>query len=168
MNGSLLSSPTPIQQKTGGTSPGRLGSCLETWTIHSRGAYGTECSDDIGKAGCMEFPFLHPTHKKSMLSLTGCQTLDSVFPEAVCLATQTGGVSLDNHSLVRRIARAEFAQKYPEATARLLIHLGSMTKEQNRWMWYAEKGLFDDLLQQELPQDVKTGLRELMAELGLT
>ena len=95
-------------------------------------------------------------------------TLDSVFPEAVGLAIQIGGVSLDNHSLVRRIARAEFAQKYPEATARLLIHLGSMTKEQNRWMWYAEKGLFDDLLQQELPQDVKTDLRELMAELGLT
>ena len=95
-------------------------------------------------------------------------TLHSIFPEAADLATRTEGVSLDRHSLVLRIARGGFGQKNPEATASLLVYLGSMTREQDKSMWCAEEDLLNDLLRQELPQDAKTDFRDLMAELGLT
>ena len=94
--------------------------------------------------------------------------LGGVFPEAVKLATKTGGEGLDKHLLVHRIARGEFADQYPEATARLTIHLGSITKEADRWMWHSYQEFFDDLLKRQLPEDLETDLREMMAEMGLT
>ena len=47
--------------------------------------------------------------------------------------------------LVHRIARGEFADQYPAATARLTIHLGNITKEADRWMWHSYQEFFDDL-----------------------
>ena len=92
----------------------------------------------------------------------------SLFPEAVELATKTWGERLDDHLLVHRIGRGDLWQLYPEATASLLVHLGSMTKEEANWMWHAEQGLLEGLLEIGISEDAARGIRELMARVGIT
>ena len=94
-------------------------------------------------------------------------SFDSVFPEAVGLATKTRAHGLDKHLLVHRIARGEFTNRYPVATARLVIHLGSLTDEMQSWMWHNYREFLYKLLAQDLPDDVEEGLREMMAKMGL-
>ena len=92
---------------------------------------------------------------------------DSVFPEAVELAIQSGAEGLDKHLLVHRIERGEFTNRYPVATARLVIHLGSLTGERHSWMWHNYREFLYGLLAQDLPDEVERGLREMMAKMGL-
>ena len=93
--------------------------------------------------------------------------LESLFPEAVELATKTGVDGLDQHLLVHRIARGEFINEHPVATARLMIHLGSLTNEKDRWMWHHYGEFLKELVARDLPDEVKVGLREMMAKMGL-
>ena len=92
---------------------------------------------------------------------------DSLFPEAVDLAIRTEYKELDKHMLVHRIAREEFLERYPMATARLVIHLGSLTSERDRWMWHRHTDFLVELIERDLPEDVERNLRELMAKMGL-
>ena len=94
-------------------------------------------------------------------------SFDSVFPEAVELATRTGVDGLDKHLLVHRMARGEFINEHPVATARLMIHLGSLTSERDRLMWHHYREFLKELLTRGLPDEVKTGLREMMVKMGL-
>ena len=92
---------------------------------------------------------------------------DSLFPEAVDLAIRTGDEELDKHLLVHRIARGEFLIRYPVATARLVIHLGSLTSERDRWMWHHYRDFLVELIERDLPEEVEKSLREMMAKMGL-
>ena len=92
---------------------------------------------------------------------------DSLFPEAVELAIRTGDEELDKHLLVHRIARGEFINRYPVATARLVIHLGSLTSEKDRWMWHHNRDFLIKLIEWDLPEEVEKSLREMMAKMGL-
>ena len=105
--------------------------------------------------------------KKSGVFSTGSPHFDSLFPEAVDLAIRTGDDELDKHLLVRRIGRGEFSRRYPGATARLVIHLGSLTSEKDRWMWHHYKDFLVELFERDLPEDVERSLREMMAKMGL-
>ena len=92
---------------------------------------------------------------------------DSLFPEVVDLAIRTGDDELDKHLLVHRIGRGEFSSRYPGATARLVIHLGNLTSEKDRWMWHHYKDFLVELFERDLPEDVERSLREMMAKMGL-
>ena len=83
------------------------------------------------------------------------------------LATQTRAEGLDKHLLIHRIARGEFTNRHPVATARLVIHLGSLTNDRQSWMWHHYSEFLQKLLAQDLPDDVEEGLREMMAKMGL-
>ena len=92
----------------------------------------------------------------------------SLFPEAVELATKTWGERLDSHLLVHRIASNGLWQLHPEATASLLVHLGYMTKEEANWMWHREQDLLNGLLDVGISEDAERGIRELMERVGIT
>ena len=92
---------------------------------------------------------------------------DSLFPEAVDLAIRTGDEGLDKHLLVHRIARGEIPKRYPLATARLVIHLGSLTSERDRWVWHRYRDFLVELIERDLPEEVDRSLREMMAKMGL-
>ena len=92
---------------------------------------------------------------------------DSLFPEAVELAIRTGAEQLDKHLLVHRIAGGEFINEHPVPTARLMIHLGSLTGEGGWWMWHHYREFLHELLVRWLPEEVEKSLREMMAKMGL-
>ena len=92
--------------------------------------------------------------------------LRSVYPEAVELAVRMENAPLGNSSVVRRLADGTLWQKYPQATAELLVHLGEYDSSPATWH-RAKQKLIDKLLQTDLPQDLKTALNELVAKLGL-
>ena len=94
--------------------------------------------------------------------------LSGLFPEAVELATETPGASLEYSSLTYRLGEGNLWQEYPEATARLFIHLGQSEEGPGNWKWRSAKDLLAGLLQFPLPEDVKKALTELIAKLGLT
>ena len=55
----------------------------------------------------------------------------------------------------------------PCHVAKLLIYLGKCDKYSETYRWYKGKELVDRLLQDDLPDDLETGLKELVAQEGL-
>ena len=55
--------------------------------------------------------------------------------------------------------------KYPEAAAKLLIHLGKT--EQNPWTWYRAKEIFDKLLLSDLESETEVSLKATAAKVVL-
>ncbi len=92
--------------------------------------------------------------------------LTAVFPEAVALATCMPQTPLRHSSVIYELKTRRLSQNHPEAVAQLLIHLGESDSHWHSWHEGAE--LIDNLLQSELPLELKQGLKELMAKLGLT
>ena len=91
--------------------------------------------------------------------------LIGIYPEAVDLAVGMEPVSLENSSIIQQINDSELWQKHPQATAKLLIHLGHSPPP--GWVWDDGKELVDRLLGTDLPQDLKTELKELVVRLDL-
>ena len=89
----------------------------------------------------------------------------SVYPEAVEIAVRMEHASLENSPIIHQINQSDLWQKHPWETAKLLIHLGRA--ESPSWAWENGKELIEKLLQTDLPESLKTDLRELVIELSL-
>ena len=92
--------------------------------------------------------------------------LDSLFPEAVDLAIQMPQTPLEHSPIIREISRGDLWSKHPDATAQLLVHIAD--SKSPAWAWHGGKELIDNLLALDLPDDLKTKLKELPARLGLS
>lgn len=79
-----------------------------------------------------------------------------VFPEAVDLAIQMQKVPLQSGFLFYKFNESDLWKRYPEAVAKLLVHLGDGNKE-----------LIDKLLTSDIPEYLKIKLKELCVTLGL-
>ena len=86
-----------------------------------------------------------------------------LFPEAVEFATRTPNTPLERDLVIWGISESDLPSRYPEATARLLVHLGN--SESPPWMWHDGKGLIETLLQLNLPEDHKAKLKELLVKI---
>ncbi len=91
--------------------------------------------------------------------------LPAVFPETVDVATQMRDVELQRGIVMSEIGEAGLVGQYPEATAKLLIHL-SRTDQKPR-TWHRAKEIFDELLQSNLNRETALQLRETIAKIGL-
>ena len=91
--------------------------------------------------------------------------LRGVYPDAVDVAIRMEPVSLENTLVIHQINQSELWQEHPQATAKLVIHLGR--SELSSWAWEDGKALIEKVLQTDLPENLKTKLGELIAELGL-
>ena len=91
--------------------------------------------------------------------------LHDLFPEAVELAVKTTNLPPDFSPTTHLLSNEGKAEKYPEATAKLLIFLADQRLPQHVWLGGQE--LFEKLLDQNLPEDMEHRLTEIRAELGL-
>lgn len=91
----------------------------------------------------------------------------SLFPSAVALAIETPGATLDDNLIIHRIGEKKLWQTHPESTARLLIHLGLAADGSRGWEWHGAREIVDMLLQLEISDASKRGLKDLVARLGL-
>lgn len=90
--------------------------------------------------------------------------LREAFPGAVEIAIGVTPSKIDpepGRNIVFTMHQSDLPSKYPESVAKLLIYLGKCERYRN---WSAGKELVDGLLQQDLCDDLKTGLRVLVAQ----
>ena len=91
--------------------------------------------------------------------------LTESFPEAVDMATRMPTVQLEHSPALHYIDRYNLWKAHPRSVAKLLIYLGEC--ELPPYAWHDRKQLLHNLLQLDLPRDLKQGLQELAAKLGL-
>ncbi len=101
---------------------------------------------------------------ESMLEWSSCLQ-GNMFPEAVDLAVRMPKVPLQRGLLVSDINLSDLWQRYPEAVAKLLIHIGGC--ESPSYAWHGGKALVEKLVASDIPDDFKEKLEELRASLGL-
>ena len=90
--------------------------------------------------------------------------LPGVFPEAASLAVRMRKVPLERSMILYRVGESGLMDKHPNDLAKFLIHLGQCDTQP--WFWHRTIDLVERLLAKELPPDIDTGLRELVAENG--
>ena len=93
--------------------------------------------------------------------------LRRVFPDAVDVALCAAPNDMDpevGRNMVFALSQSDLPASYPIHVAKLLIYLGNC---ENYNSWYAGRELVDRLLQHDLPDGLKTGLKELVAQKGL-
>ena len=88
----------------------------------------------------------------------------SVFPEAVSLAVRMRKVPLERTRILSRISESGLIDEHPKDLAKFLIHLGQCDTQP--WLWHSTRDMVERLLAKELPPDIDTGLRELVAKNG--
>ena len=96
--------------------------------------------------------------------------LKSVFPEAVDIAIRMSAEDMrpeTGRNMVFTLNQSDLPTVYPESVAKLLIYLGKCDKYSEEYRWYEGKELVDRLLQDDLPDDLETGLKKLVAKKGL-
>ena len=91
--------------------------------------------------------------------------LHDLFPEAVELAIKTTNLPSDFSPTTYLRRNQGKAERYPEATAKLLIFLADQRLVRHAWLGTQE--LFEKLLNQNLPEDMEHRLRDIQVELGL-
>ena len=90
--------------------------------------------------------------------------LPGVFPEAVGLAAQMRRVPLEGSMMLHRISENDLIDEHPTNVARFLIQLGRFDTQP--WFWHRTRETVDNLLTKDLPPEIETGLRELIAKNG--
>ena len=91
--------------------------------------------------------------------------LTESFPEAVDIATGMPKLPLQHSPALHEIDRYGLWKVHPRPVTKLLIYLGEC--ELPPYEWRNRRQLFRNLLQSDLPRDLKQGLQELAAKLGL-
>ncbi|MCY3823707.1 MAG: DUF4020 domain-containing protein, partial [Nitrospinae bacterium] len=90
---------------------------------------------------------------------------NDVFPEAVALAVRMPKKPMQLGLSIHKINHSDLWRRYPEAVAKLLIHLGGYKSPS--YSWYKGKELIDKLIESDIPESLKEKLKELCATLGL-
>ena len=85
-------------------------------------------------------------------------------PEAVDLAVKMPQTLLEQNWVVSELNEGELWSRYPEAVAKLLVHIGGC--ESPSWIWHDGKELIEKLLPLNLPQHLEIQLKELSVKLG--
>ncbi len=106
-----------------------------------------------------------PTAREVEAMLGWLPHLQRLFPEAVEFAIQMPEPQLEHSSIVYDLNQSDLWSNYPEATVKLLIYIAN--SESSIRVWLDGNKLIQKLLQLDLPQDLKTGLREIPVKLGL-
>ena len=88
-----------------------------------------------------------------------------VFPEAVALAASMPKEPMQRGLSIHNINHSDLWRQYPEAVAKLLIHLDRC--ESPRYAWYMGKELIDKLIESDIPECLKEKLKEICVTLGL-
>lgn len=88
-----------------------------------------------------------------------------LYPEAVDLAIKMQNLQLDHSLIVHQLNEGEMWERYPQATAELLIYLADSNS--TPWVWYDGRDLIEKLITQGLPEDMNTALAGILAKLGL-
>lgn len=91
--------------------------------------------------------------------------LTESFPEAVDMATEMRKAQIEHSLALHEIDSHDLWRVHPRSVAKLLIYLGEC--ELPPYEWHNRRQLFNNLLQSDLPRDLKQGLQELAAKLGL-
>lgn len=93
--------------------------------------------------------------------------LQGVFPEAVDIALQMPLVPL-NDSLVfhYKVSEMNLINRYPTKLAQFLIHLGKC--ETSPWFWYQDSQILHQLLEKDLPEDLKQELQETILRINIS
>ena len=90
--------------------------------------------------------------------------LSPVYPEAVDLAVRMRPIQLQRGTIIRQLVDNDLVNQYPEAVAKLVIHLGKT--DQRPWTWHRAKAIFDKLLESELDAETGARLRETMVRIA--
>lgn len=107
---------------------------------------------------------LEPGEIRTMLGWL--PALTAVFPEAVALAIRMPQVRLQHGDVIHELSESDsVVRKHPQEVAKLLIYLGK--SDSPRYVWYKGTELVEKLLQSDLPEALKQGLKELKARKGL-
>ena len=72
---------------------------------------------------------------------------------------------LDDTSIIRDLNQSDFWSKHPRETAELVLKLAE--SDPPPWVWNEGDALTEKLLEQDIPQGIKTDLEELRARLSL-
>ncbi len=91
--------------------------------------------------------------------------LTATYPEAIKLAVQMRPIQLQHGIMLHELANSTLPTEYPEAVAKLLIHIGKVP--QNLWLWHGIKEVIDKLLQSNLDSETETSIKELTAKIGM-
>ncbi|MYF19930.1 MAG: DUF4020 domain-containing protein [Synechococcus sp. SB0677_bin_5] len=95
--------------------------------------------------------------------------LQGVFPEAVDMALQMGPVPLELPlylQLSHNIGKINLINRYPVELAQLLIHLGKC--QTSPWFWYQDSQILHQLLEKDLPEDLKQELQETILRIKIS
>ena len=90
--------------------------------------------------------------------------LTAIYPEAVDLAICMPIVPLERGFFIRELGDSDLPDKFPEAVAKLLIHVGKV--DYQPWFWHGTKEIFDRLLQSKLDTATEVALKETMVKIG--
>ena len=104
-----------------------------------------------------------PTEAGAMLDWL--PDLRGLYPEAVDLAIKMQSPQLDHSLIVSQLNEKTMWERYPQATAKLLIYLSDCNCAP--WVWYEGRDLIQKLITQELPDGLDTELVAILAKLGL-
>lgn len=91
--------------------------------------------------------------------------LRHLYPEAVDLAIKMQNLQLDHGLIVHQLNEGEMWERYPQATAKLLIYLADSNCAVR--VWYDGRNLIEKLTTQGLPEDLKAALVGILAKFGL-
>ena len=89
---------------------------------------------------------------------------DSIYPQAVERTIQMLPTTLEGTSIIRDLNQGEFWSRHPIETAELVLKLAE--SDPPRWVWNEGDALTERLLEQDIPQGIKTDLEELRARLS--
>jgi hypothetical protein len=92
-------------------------------------------------------------------------TLHSLFPKGVDVAIQMSTLQLEHGSIIGHLKSAGMGERYPDATAKLLVYLADCNL--SPWGWHEGKELIENLIKRDLPGCLEEKLKEILAKLGL-
>ena len=90
--------------------------------------------------------------------------LTAVFPEAVGLATRMPSVELQQSTIIRDIAERGAWWKYPDAIAKLLLHLWRSYSPHDAW--HRGQEVVAKLLESNISPELKRRLKKLADDAG--
>ena len=90
--------------------------------------------------------------------------LGGLFPEAINLAVRMQFTPLKNSFIIHQLHRGNWSSMYPEATAKLVIWIAESKSTPSTW--HEGRELIAEVLNCNIPDDLKDRLRDIPARLG--
>lgn len=101
---------------------------------------------------------------ETRLMIAWLPALKSLFPTAVGLALRMPPVPLRTSGTIHDLFRGNHCRDFPEAAAKLIVHLGQQASPD--CAWHRDRELIATLLDSDLPNSLRRPLLEVAAKLG--